>query len=87
MSKIYYLCTTKQRSGREEKGALEPIPNVTASDPYRAQFVKRFREDPDFRTNYVGYDPDKDGSIDAYLRRYEDFVRPGFKNVPSLDSG
>lgn len=79
MSKIYYLCT-RRKSGKETKGDLQPIPSVTASDPYRKVFVKRFRKDADFRVNTVGFPAD--GDVDTYLRKYQDAVRPGVKNVP-----
>jgi len=80
MSKVYYLCSSKGRSGKEVDGDNEQIATVTASDPYRRVFVKRFRRDADFRVNTIGFPAD--GDIEEYVRKYQDFVRPGFKNVP-----
>jgi hypothetical protein len=83
MSKIYYLCSSKApgKGGKEVDGDVQPVPAVTASDPYRRVFVKRFRSDASFRTNTIGFPAE--GDVEAYVRKYEDFVKPGVKSVPA----
>jgi len=81
MSTIYYRCSTKNKSGREVPGEVKSIPDVANADPYRRRFVQRFREDRDFRVNKVGFSDT--GDIDEFLTKYEDFVKPGVKNVPA----
>jgi hypothetical protein len=80
MSKVYYKCSTK---GSSADGDVQAIQEITKADPYRRAFVQRFRADPDFRVNHVGFPAD--GNVDEFLRKYEDFVRPGVKNVPAAE--
>ena len=81
MSKVYYKCSTKGSSA--EQGDVQAIPDITKADPYRRDFVQRFRADADFRVNHIGFPAD--GNVDGFLRKYEDFVRPGVKNVPAVE--
>ena len=84
---MYFKCSSKGNSGRKQQageGRVEPIPDVTAVDPYRREFVRRFRSDADFRCEKIGFSPD--GNVEEFLRKYEAFVRPGARNVPAAGS-
>ena len=77
MSKIYYLVRNNKKSS-SDVGTVRSIKSVVDSDPFRARFKERLRNDRDFANRTLRWN---ERPIEEYIKDYDARAEVGGKNI------